>query len=90
MDLDKKKVWYRTCPNKPNEACDQIARIIVRKFEQASHQIFHGPEPFLKGDLQPKKGKQTMHVLSTTEAKTIRIRTNLAFNQFCMQAAVCV
>ena len=35
--------------------------------------MFECAEPFLKGDLKPKKGKETIHFQSTTQTKTIII-----------------
>ena len=36
---------------------------------------------FLNGDFKSKKGKQTMHLMGTTENKTSTVRTVLAHNQ---------
>ena len=46
-------------------------------FEELPHPIFYCADPFLKGDLKSKKGKQT-----------INIHSILACNQFCIYAAV--
>ena len=54
-------------------------------------QNFYGAEPFLKRDLKSKKGKETTYFLSTTQTKTIIIRTVFACNQLCIYAeCVCV
>ena len=54
--VDKKRVWYRTCPNKPAGECGRIARKMTQKFEEASHPMFDCAEPFLKGDIKFKFG----------------------------------
>ena len=61
------KVWYLSWSNRPNGAWDRIARETTLKFEEASHPIFNCSEPSSKGDLKSKKGKQTIHFLSTTQ-----------------------
>ena len=63
------KVWYPSCSIKPNGAWDRIARQLPQKFEEASHPIFYSVELFSKGDLNSKKGKQTIHFQSTTQTK---------------------
>ena len=51
---------------------------------------FYCAEPFLEGDFKSKKGKQTIHFQSSTQAKTMIIRTLLLCNQFCIPAGECV
>ena len=75
--------------NKPNGAWDHVARKMTQKFEEASHAFFDRAEPFSNGDLKSEKGKQTILFQSTTQTKTIFIRTVLASNQLCNDAAVC-
>ena len=55
----QEKVRYRTCPNTANGAWDRIARKMTQKFEESPHPKFYCAEPFLKGDLKFKQGKQT-------------------------------
>ena len=52
--------------------------------------MFYGAEPFLKGDLKFKQVEETSHVQSTTQRKTNVIRITSAYNQLCIDAAVCV
>ena len=60
VDLDRKRVWYRTCPNKPAGEWGRIARKMTQKFEEASRPIFDCAQPFLKGDIKSTKCKQTI------------------------------
>ena len=68
------KVWCRSCPHKPNGAWDHIARKMAQTFEKAPRTLYCA-EPFSKGDVKSKKGRETIHFQSTAQTKTMVIRT---------------
>ena len=78
--LGQEREWCRTSSD--------IARKITQKFEEASHPTFYCAEPFLKGDLKSKKGKETIHFQSTTRTKTSVIRFIFERNQLCIYASL--
>ena len=70
----QENVWYRSCSNKHNGAWERIVRNMIQTFEETSHPIFSGAQPFSKGDVKSKKGMQTIHHQSTTKTKDIIFR----------------
>ena len=84
----QEKVWYHSCSNRPNGVWDRIAKEMTLKFEEASHPIFYCSEPLSEGDLKSKKGKQTIHFLSTIQRNKSSFIV-LACNQLCICVAVC-
>ena len=75
--LGQKKVWYRPVSNK-HGAWHRIARHLTHRFEEAAHSLLSLCSTFLEGGLKSKKGKQTIHVQSATQTKTMVILINLA------------
>ena len=68
--LGQERVGYRASSDKPAGEWDRIAKEMTEKFEETSQPMFHCAEPFLKGDLKSKNGKETIHCQSTTQTKT--------------------
>ena len=60
-----------------------------RYLKKTSHPIFYWAEHFSKRDLKCKKGKQTLYFQSTTQTKSIIMRTLWACNQLCTCVEVC-
>ena len=61
-----------------------------QKFEEAARPLFFCAELFSNVDLKSKKGNQTIHLQSTTQAKTIIVRRTGACNPLCVYAACVV
>ena len=74
----EKRMWCRTCFDKPNAAWNHIGVMMPQQFPSAKFPICFVAATFMESDLKCTRSRETTHFQNTTQTKIFRA-TNYVF-----------
>ena len=83
------KKWYSTSNERPQGEWDKIAELMMLKFGESGHQVFHVTSPLSRGHLRIEGGgKLSIHCCANQDTITTVFRTITSVNQLSLDGAV--
>ena len=83
------KKWYSTHDSKPQEEWDRVEELMMIKFSESGHPIFHATSPLSRGTLKSKGGgKLSIHFCADDGTIETVCRTIISVNQLSIYGEV--